>query len=252
MSMHSILSRSFRSSSSSSSAPLSRFVIPSLSQHQQQQQRTFFTQPPALIKATPIAFQEELTAAEIKKIKMQLKALPEIPEPPKKPWSSYLFFFTKYREEVSNSPEILELEGKDRVPTTAKLIGERWRKLSDAEKEPYENLAAQAKAKYEKELAKYIKIRRPEEYLVEEKRRQLKKKLAPSKRIARIVAVPNAPSKPLNAYAFFTKMLNNGDAERKGLLDGVDLSEFKVAEGQTGKMKVAAKIWTSMSDKKKK
>ena len=38
-----------------------------------------------------------------------------------------------------------------------KLIGEQWKKLSDAEKKPYSKLAAKDKARFEKEMAAYKK-----------------------------------------------------------------------------------------------
>ncbi|PVH71684.1 hypothetical protein DL98DRAFT_93517 [Cadophora sp. DSE1049] len=59
-----------------------------------------------------------------------------------------------------------ELKGRNLSFTEiAKLVGENWRNLSPAEKEPYDQQGFSAKERYNNELAEYKKTDSYEEYL---------------------------------------------------------------------------------------
>ena len=75
---------------------------------------------------------------------------------PQRPPSSYVIFSNEIREEV---------RGQNMTFTDiAKLVGERWQKLSPAGKEPYESRATALKQKYNSELAEYRKTDACKEY----------------------------------------------------------------------------------------
>ena len=73
------------------------------------------------------------------------------PNQPKRGKSAFMFFSIETRPKlVKSKPDLAFGE-------YGKLIGEQWKKLSDAEKKPYSKLAAKDKARYEKEMAAYKK-----------------------------------------------------------------------------------------------
>eukprot|EP01025_Chloroclados_australasicus_P060471 TRINITY_DN7764_c0_g2_i1.p1 TRINITY_DN7764_c0_g2~~TRINITY_DN7764_c0_g2_i1.p1 ORF type:complete len:178 (-),score=36.81 TRINITY_DN7764_c0_g2_i1:202-735(-) len=68
---------------------------------------------------------------------------------PKRPLSAYLMYSNEKRNAVKEKhPDLTFTE----IP---KKIAEMWKALSAAEKQPYENMAADNKKKYEKEMEKY-------------------------------------------------------------------------------------------------
>ncbi|ROW11615.1 hypothetical protein VMCG_01433 [Cytospora schulzeri] len=76
---------------------------------------------------------------------------------PERPPSAYVLFSNKMRE---------DLKGQNLTFTEiAKLVGENWQGLSQAEKEPYERQAQAAKDKYNQDLAEYKKTPEYKKYL---------------------------------------------------------------------------------------
>lgn len=76
---------------------------------------------------------------------------------PERPPSAYVLFSNKMRE---------DLKGQNLTFTEiAKLVGENWQGLSQAEKEPYERQAQAAKDKYNQDLAEYKKTLEYKKYL---------------------------------------------------------------------------------------
>jgi len=77
------------------------------------------------------------------------KRLQKDPLRPKKPRSAYLYFGEATRAELASAnPGI-------RIETLSKLIGEEWRKLSDAAKAPYNKLAEKDQERYKKQMESY-------------------------------------------------------------------------------------------------
>ncbi|GIX64765.1 high mobility group protein B1, putative [Babesia caballi] len=75
------------------------------------------------------------------------------PNAPKRALSSYMFFAKEKRSEIiAKNPEM----NKD-VAAVGKMIGSAWNALDAAQKAPYEKLAEQDKARYEREKAEYAK-----------------------------------------------------------------------------------------------
>ncbi|KAH7314772.1 hypothetical protein KP509_21G019400 [Ceratopteris richardii] len=71
------------------------------------------------------------------------------PNAPKRAISSYMYFAQSEREVLKKTNPGLSFQ------EVGKVIGERWKKLSDAEKERYEESARQDKARYNKEMTEY-------------------------------------------------------------------------------------------------
>ncbi|TQV99428.1 hypothetical protein V2A60_004904 [Cordyceps javanica] len=88
---------------------------------------------------------------------------------PERPPSAYVLFSNKMREDLkSHNLSFTEI---------AKLVGENWQNLDQAERESYENQANAAKDKYRRSLAEYKKTpeyRRYAQYLQEFKEKQNK------------------------------------------------------------------------------
>jgi HMG (high mobility group) box len=76
---------------------------------------------------------------------------------PERPPSAYVIFSNSIREEVRAQ----NLSFTD----IAKLVGDRWQKLSPEEKEPFESKASDAKEKFHAELTQYKKTDSYKEYI---------------------------------------------------------------------------------------
>merc|ERR1712038_1078922 len=75
------------------------------------------------------------------------------PNAPKRALSAFFHFSNEYRPKIKNE---LKEAGKDNgVGDVAKELGDRWKKMTDAAKEPYNRLHEKDKARYEKEMAAY-------------------------------------------------------------------------------------------------
>jgi len=71
------------------------------------------------------------------------------PNAPKRGLSAYMFFANDNRDKVrEENPGI-------KFGEVGKLLGERWKALTDKEKIPYEKKAQDDKARYEAEKARY-------------------------------------------------------------------------------------------------
>jgi len=77
------------------------------------------------------------------------------PNQPKRGLSAYMFFSQDWRERVKN-------ENPDAsFGTIGKLLGEKWKGMSEKDKGPYNDMAAKDKKRYESEKAAYDKGTQP-------------------------------------------------------------------------------------------
>ncbi|KAK0734162.1 hypothetical protein B0T26DRAFT_634775 [Lasiosphaeria miniovina] len=101
---------------------------------------------------------DALEASNVIPTKRKYRRHPKVDEnAPLKPPSAYVLFSAKMRDE----------ELKDRnlgFTEIAKLVGENWRSLSPAEKEPFESHAQVAKERYQIEMEEYKKTPQYERY----------------------------------------------------------------------------------------
>jgi len=81
--------------------------------------------------------------------KISLPRKPKDPNMPKRSASSYFLFGNSVRQEIKNENPTLK------VTEIAKLIGERWGKLTEEEKKPFNAQAATLKAEYLRRMEKY-------------------------------------------------------------------------------------------------
>merc|ERR1719499_2162657 len=106
---------------------------------------------------------------------------------PKRPLSAYILFGNDHREKlVADGLTFTEAMSK---------CGEMWGKLSDAKKKPYQDKAAVAKAKYEKEVEKYQKTAKYKKYVAERDAFNAAKKAELKKIDAKNNPKPKAASK---------------------------------------------------------
>ncbi|KKY26747.1 putative nucleosome binding protein [Phaeomoniella chlamydospora] len=71
------------------------------------------------------------------------------PNAPKRGLSAYMFFANEQRENVRDeNPGVT-------FGQVGKILGDRWKALSEKQREPYERKAAEDKKRYEAEKAKY-------------------------------------------------------------------------------------------------
>ncbi|KAG0790213.1 hypothetical protein G6F26_010039 [Rhizopus arrhizus] len=73
------------------------------------------------------------------------------PDFPKQPTSNYLFYCNSIRADVDKEFPSANFVEK------SKIYGERWKKLSDVEKKPYNEMAQKEKERYNRELETYEK-----------------------------------------------------------------------------------------------
>ena len=77
------------------------------------------------------------------------KKVPHDPNAPKRPSGAYVFLTNELRPKIlAENPGIKFIE-------LGKLLGERWRSLTPDEKKRYENLAAQDKIRFQREMEEY-------------------------------------------------------------------------------------------------
>ena len=68
---------------------------------------------------------------------------------PKKPKTSYMFFCDEYRGDVrTNNPEL-------KMGGISKVLGEKWKNVTETEMVKYKKKAEEAKEKYEEDMREY-------------------------------------------------------------------------------------------------
>ena len=77
------------------------------------------------------------------------------PNLPKRPKNAFMLFSESVREEVKADLISKADDGKIRVADVSKACGERWKAMTDEEKQPFVDANTQAKADYEKAMEAY-------------------------------------------------------------------------------------------------
>ncbi|KAK9719979.1 hypothetical protein K7432_004427 [Basidiobolus ranarum] len=115
--------------------------------------------------------------------------------PPRRPASSFLRFHNDMY--TTFSPEM-----KTKAAECSKLIGQKWRELSDSEKQPYEEAAEKSKREYELKYEQYLKSLTPNDYA---KLAHVRKRARASGKNFPKIKDPNAPKRSTTAYIYFLK-----------------------------------------------
>jgi len=88
-------------------------------------------------------------ATKTRKAKGKTEKRKKDPNAPKRGLSAYMFFANDSRDKVrEENPGI-------KFGEVGKMLGERWKELTDKEKKPYEDKAKADKERYETEKAAY-------------------------------------------------------------------------------------------------
>ncbi|KAL2642857.1 hypothetical protein R1flu_010444 [Riccia fluitans] len=177
------------------------------------------------------------------------------PEKPKKPTSGFFVFSNKRRPQL--------LEEKLKITEIGKKLGEEWKALDEKQREPYEIIALEDKARYAKELeayklkkamelkeaedqdrehAKVVKIQALQLLKHKEEIDQVKKTLKDEKmkkKRSKAPIDPNKPKKPPTSYLLFTKENRKLVQQQK---PGASFSEINAT---------LAIRWQEMSDEEK-
>ena len=150
------------------------------------------------------------------------------PNAPKKGMTAFIFFSNTKRAEVTAELKAANPDMKG-VAEVGKKLGEMWKAMSDADKEPYNKMAADDKERYNKEMENYTP---PEDDGEPEPKKGKKVKAKKD---------PNAPKKSLTAFIFFS---NAKRAEVTAELKAANPDMKGVAE--VGKK--LGEMWKAMSD----
>lgn len=111
---------------------------------------------------------------------------------PKKPATAFFCFTAKFRPQYKAENPTFS------VTDLGRLFGEKWRALTDAEKEEYVELAVKDKARYQKEDAKWHKDKPEEvEAMANQKRKGREDKGQAKKK-------KTGPKHPLSAFMYFS------------------------------------------------
>jgi hypothetical protein len=112
------------------------------------------------------------------------------PNAPKRPLTAFFHFLAAKREAyVKDHPA-------NKLGDVAKGLSEVWRGLSEAQKKPFEDLAAASKKTYEREMAHYTPAPRDPEDEDDDGK--------PAKKKAKKEKDPDAPKRALSAYMLFS------------------------------------------------
>ena len=74
---------------------------------------------------------------------------------PRRPLSGYNYFFSDQRSTILEEQSKVKDEKRDIFTTLGRIVADRWKKLTDKEKEKYNDLAAKDLIRYRKEMEQY-------------------------------------------------------------------------------------------------
>ena len=138
-------------------------------------------------------FAEKLGATLYQTVPSKRKPLKD-PEAPKKNATSYMLATKEWR------PMFKETNPKATAPEITKLMGAKWKALSDSEKKPFEEAAKADKVRYERAMTSYVAP--PDEELAKLDVNQPKKKRGLGK--AKRAAHPDEPKRPQTAFILYS------------------------------------------------
>jgi len=150
------------------------------------------------------------------------------PKAPKRPQSAYFLFMGTRREAVQ-----AEL-GTKSLGVVGKAIGEEWGKLSDAQKKPFADKAAKAKAVYDKKNASYRATAGYSTWLEGKKVWQADQKKNNKKKELKAM-LANQPKRPLSAYMLYSAAVRSQHSK-----PGVGVAEVGKAIGAAWKSESAS------------
>lgn len=153
---------------------------------------------------------------------------------PSRPKSGYFLFSDEKRpsvmDKIKSSGQVFN------VRLVGSTLGDMWKALSDAEKEPYNKKATELKAQYEKDLEAFKNSDAYKKYVHDD---ALHRKKKADKKAVVAAKESGMPKKPLSGYMLFQ----------------MDVRDECVKEAGTGSVKVLGPIvktkWDALGDEKK-
>ncbi|KAK8803596.1 hypothetical protein WA158_001290 [Blastocystis sp. Blastoise] len=141
------------------------------------------------------------------------------PEAPKKPLTPYIFYSKEMRDAVKDS-----LDPNSKVTDIIKAIANKWKALSEEEKEPYNKKASEDKDRYSREMDAYDG---PMQIPINNKKNRKNSKH------------PDAPKRAMSPFLFFSK-------ERRPQLKEQH-ADMKITEIST----ILGRMWRDLTDEEK-
>ncbi|KAI8820415.1 uncharacterized protein EV422DRAFT_506662 [Fimicolochytrium jonesii] len=189
------------------------------------------------LHATPIAGDVSVTpqkAVDPKQlIRKKLKAIGKPSAvPPKRPLSAYVLFANDQVPSIRGS--LSDVPPTERIAYIGRTAGQRWKALDASEKQRYARKAEQERENYERAYKQYLSSRSAADILIEQKRNFLNKKLNPTTTVRRVKPATDAPKRPENIYASFTKQAYALSPDRQRQAFGSALSDLSF--GEAGKV----------------
>ncbi|XP_023226654.1 transcription factor A, mitochondrial-like isoform X2 [Centruroides sculpturatus] len=142
------------------------------------------------------------------------------PSRPKKPLTSYMLFIKEKRNEMFGNNS--KVSGKDQI----KILSEKWRSLSEAEKQMYIKKYQESAIEYTKQHEAYMNSLTKEEHQALEDKLQMRKES--QKRLKSALQKLDKPVGPRSPYNFFI-------AERASMTFGTKANETLKKIGQEWK-----------------
>jgi hypothetical protein len=99
--------------------------------------------------AGPDKIEELLEKFLSKKLKLKQQ---KNPHAPKKPKSSYFYYCDQFRPELISNFKNKNPNAKIQIALIAKELGQKWKKLTDNQKQKYIKMANKDKVRYESEM----------------------------------------------------------------------------------------------------
>ena len=154
---------------------------------------------------------------------------------PKRPKNSYMFYCEKMRQTLKEeNPDMNMIE-------ITKLIGVEWKKLSDEQKNEFQDKASTDKKRYEEQNKSYI--RPSDDELVEKK--ASKKRTAKKKKA-------DGPKKPMSAYIYFCMEKRNEIKDESPDMSAVEITrELGRLWREDYSEEESRKKWISIAEKDK-
>ncbi|KAJ3018647.1 hypothetical protein HKX48_002753 [Thoreauomyces humboldtii] len=169
-----------------------------------------------------------------------------VTKPPKsKPINSYSLFLKESQAEVRR--EHAGKSASEQFAAVSRDLGHRWKSLGSVEQQEWANKAAQLNEVRARDYAKYLKNRSPEQIIAEQKIYALKRKVNPTKSLAKPKADVNIPKRPSNPYAQYVKEAHQLSAHEQEQQFGPGFASANLG----GKGKLLAAAWKSLSDSEK-
>ncbi|KAJ3050169.1 hypothetical protein HK097_008853 [Rhizophlyctis rosea] len=121
-------------------------------------------------------------------------------------------------------------DGKAGLKATAAPAAKKWKELPTETKQEFKDLAAAAKADWDKQMAAYLEKRTPADALLETQIRKLKLIIHPNRRPRPVVPSDLRPKAPIRPYSLFCQNVHKSTEAEQMKVTGQNLKALTFAE----------------------